>query len=240
MLYSQPPKQEAQFIFGLSIAVRISTPTSSKEMEAFFMPKNTPNAAVAAKPARLLSTRTLAYCAMLAAVQVVLARLIVPMPAVDTRFSIEAVPVFLAGALFGPLAGGLVGFCADLVGCLFSGFGYNPIFSVPPILYGVCAGLFRFYLGRKTNYLRVLLAFLPAVVLGSFLWQSFALAYVYNSAGAFWPSLLAQFLKRGVQFGITIFINAAVTTLLFQSKVFHRLGVWPPAPRKPRGGADAG
>lgn len=83
-----------------------------------------------------------------------------------------------------------------------------------------------------TNYLRVLLAFLPAVVLGSFLWQSFALAYVYNSAGAFWPSLVAQFLKRGAQFSITIFVDAAVANLLFKSKIFNRLGVWPPKPRK--------
>ena len=103
------------------------------------MPKNTPEAAFAAKPARMFTTKTLAYCAMLAAIQVVLARLIVPMPSADTRFSIEAVPVVLAGLLFGPLPGALVGFTADLVGCLFSGFGYNPIFCLPPILYGVWA-----------------------------------------------------------------------------------------------------
>lgn len=96
------------------------------------MSKNLSSAAVAAKPNRIMTTKTLAYCAMLAAIQVVLARLIVPMPAVDTRLSIEAVPVFLAGTLFGPLAGALVGFASDLVGCLFSGYGYNPIFALPP------------------------------------------------------------------------------------------------------------
>ena len=42
-----------------------------------------------------MATRTLAYCAMLAALQVVLARLIIPMPAADTRFSLEAIPVVL-------------------------------------------------------------------------------------------------------------------------------------------------
>lgn len=192
------------------------------------MPKNTPNAAVAAKPAKLITTKTLVYCAMLAAIQVVLARLIVPMPAVDTRLSIEAVPVFLAGALFGPVAGALVGFSADLVGCLFSGFGYNPLFALPPLLYGITGGLFRHYLGKRVSYLRVLLAFVPAVVLGSFLWQSVMLAAVYNGAGAFWPSLGVQLTKRGIQFGVTIFVEAAVVTLLFKSRVFHRLGVWPP------------
>ena len=67
-----------------------------------------------------LTTKTLACCAVLAALSVVLARLLIPMPDSTTRFSIEAVPVFMAGMLFGPLAGGLVGFTADFVGCLFS------------------------------------------------------------------------------------------------------------------------
>lgn len=195
------------------------------------MSKNLSAAVPAAKPARQMTTKTLAYCAMLAAIQVVLARLIVPMPAVDTRFSIEAVPIFLAGTLFGPVAGALVGFASDLVGCLFSGYGYNPIFALPPLLYGVCGGLFRYYLNKKVTFPRVLLAFLPAVFLGSFLWQSCALAYIYNSAGAFLPSLLAQFVKRGIQFSITIFIDAAVASLLLRSGVFNRLGVWPLAPK---------
>ena len=66
------------------------------------------------KSTRPFTTKTLAYCALLAALSVVLARLIIPMPNVTTRFSIEAVPIFLAGMLFGPLAGGLVGFSAEI------------------------------------------------------------------------------------------------------------------------------
>lgn len=93
-----------------------------------------------------MTTKVLANCALLAALSVVLARLIVPMPNASTRFSIEAVPIFIAGMLFGPIPGALVGFTADFVGCLFSGYGYNPIFCVPPILYGLCAGLLRHYI----------------------------------------------------------------------------------------------
>ena len=78
----------------------------------------------------VMSTRNLAYCALLAALSVVLARLIIPMPNATTRFSIEAVPIVLAGILFGPMPGALVGFCADFVGTLFSGFGFNPLFSL--------------------------------------------------------------------------------------------------------------
>ena len=112
--------------------------------------------------------------------RVVLARLIIPMPNETTRFSLEAVPIFIAGMLFGPIPGALVGFVADFVGCLFSGYGYNPMFCISPILYGLCAGLFRPMLVKKVNIGRIALAFLPAITLGSVLWQSFALAKVYG------------------------------------------------------------
>ena len=89
------------------------------------------SAAIARPPARSLkNVRTLVVSAVLAAISVVLARLIIPMPDVSTRFSLEAVPIFLAGMFFGPIPGALVGFSADLVGCLFSGYGYNPLFCV--------------------------------------------------------------------------------------------------------------
>ena len=120
----------------------------------------------------LKKPKTLAVCAMLAALSVIFARLIIPMPNAFTRFSIEAIPIFIAGVLFGPLAGGIVGFVADLVGCLFSGYGYNPLFCVPPILYGVLPGLLRFLLLKKADLWRIAAVYLPPVVIGSILYQS--------------------------------------------------------------------
>ena len=65
------------------------------------------------------SVRSIAICALLTALSVILARLLIPMPNETTRFSIEAVPIFIAGMLFGPLPGALTGFAADFIGCLF-------------------------------------------------------------------------------------------------------------------------
>ena len=178
-----------------------------------------------------MATRTLAYCAMLAALQVVLARLIIPMPAADTRFSLEAIPVVLAGLFFGPMAGAMVGFSADLVGCLFSGYGYTPLFCLPPILYGLFAGLLRRYVSNKPSFFRVLLAFAPAVILGSFLWQSVTLAYVYNSQGAFLQSLLLKLSTRGIQFAICWPVEAMITTILLKSGIFQALKIWPLEPK---------
>ena len=178
-----------------------------------------------AKPA--IATRTLAYCALLAALSVVLARLIIPMPNASTRFSIEAVPIFISGMLFGPLAGGLVGFCADFVGTLFSGYGFNPLFCVPPILYGVCGGLFRYYIAKNVSIPRLFVGMIPPVVVGSILYQSVTLAYIYPT-GTFLQSLILKLTTRSIQFSITLVLDVVVIFLLFRSRVFNRIGVWPP------------
>ena len=187
---------------------------------------NNPTTATAPASKRIMTTKTLAYCALLAALSVVLARLIIPMPNVTTRFSIEAVPIYLAGMLFGPMAGALVGFSADLVGCLFSGYGYNPLFCLPPILYGVFGGLLRRWLMGKPGLPRLAVSFLPPVVLGSILWQSAALSDVYNSKGSFQASLVYFLSTRTVQFAVTLVLDVLIIYLLMKSRVFDRMGLW--------------
>ena len=179
----------------------------------------------------VMATKTMAYCALLAALSVVLARLIIPMPNASTRFSIEAVPIYISGMLFGPLAGGLVGFCADFVGTLFSGYGFNPLFCVPPILYGVCGGLFRYYLAANASIPRLAVGLLPPVVLGSILYQSATLAFVYPT-GTFLQSFLLKLTARSIQFSITLVLDVIAIFLLFRSKLFNRMGIWPPRKQK--------
>lgn len=187
---------------------------------------NNPTTATAPASKRTMTTKTLAYCALLAALSVVLARLIIPMPNVTTRFSIEAVPIYLAGMLFGPMAGALVGFSSDLVGCLFSGYGYNPLFCLPPILYGVFGGLLRRWLMGKPSLPRLAVSFLPPVVLGSILWQSAALSYVYNSKGSFQASLVYFLSTRTIQFAVTLVLDVLIIYLLMKSRMFDRMGLW--------------
>lgn len=161
-------------------------------------------------------TKKLTVCALLTALSVVLARLIIPMPNEFTRFSIEAVPIFLAGMLFGPIYGGVVGFSADLIGCLFSGYGYNPLFCLPPILYGICAGLFRKKLCRKPSVAWISLSFALPVVFGSVLWQSFTLAYVYGKGGLL-PAFVGFLGTRSIQFAVTLVLDVLLVFLLQKS-----------------------
>jgi len=179
---------------------------------------------------RKFTTRMLVSMALLAALEVVLARFIVPMPNPTMRFSIEAVPIIVGGFLFGPVPGMLIGFVGDFVGTLFSGYGYNPAFAVPPVMIGLCAGLMRPILYKKVSYLRILAAFFPAVVLFSMLWQSYWLSFFYGTR-----TFLGFLGMRAIQFAITSVVNAAVIFGLFKSRVFDTLRLWPPVTLKADG-----
>ena len=174
------------------------------------------------------NTYALTVCALLTALSVILARLLTIIPSEISRFSLEAVPILLAGLLFGPVPGAAVGFAADFIGCLFSPFGYNPIFCLPPILYGLWAGLLRGYVWTKPTVWRVALAVFPAALCGSVLWQSAALALVYGGEAklAFFLTRLAS---RSIQFAVTGVIDTAAVWLLLRrnalSPVLHRLKI---------------
>ena len=161
----------------------------------------------------VFSTYSLTVCALLTAMSVVLARVLTLIPAETTRISLEALPIVLAGLLCGPIPGALVGFAADLIGCLFSPFGYNPIFCLPPILYGLLAGLVRRYVLEKSTLPRTALAFFPAALLGSVLWQSMALALVYGGEAKM-PFFLTRLATRSVQFSVTGCIDTVLVWLL--------------------------
>lgn len=173
------------------------------------------------------SVRATVTCALLTAISVLLARFLTIIPSESSRYSLEAVPLFLAGMLCGPLPGMLCGFAADFIGCLFNPYGYNPIFCLPPMLYGLFAGLLRPWLLRKCSPLRLALAFLPALALGSVLYQSFALALVYGG-GAKQAYFMTQLAARSVQFAITGALDVLVVWLLQRSGALRVSGLWSP------------
>ena len=174
-----------------------------------------PEKELSTAPRPVFSTYSLTVCALLTALSVVLARVLTLIPAETTRISLEAVPIVLAGLLFGPLPGACVGFAADLIGCLFSPFGYNPIFCVPPILYGLLAGLLRRYVLEKPTLPRTALAFFPAALIGSVLWQSMALALVYGG-DAKQAFFLTKLVSRSIQFALTGGVDTLIVWLLLR------------------------
>ena len=102
--------------------------------------------------------KALVYCAMLAAISVVMARVLCFATPDGVRWSLDKFPLFLAGMFFGPVMGSLTGFVADFTGSLMQ-FGFNPLLCPPAILYGLCGGLLRWYLQKKTSWFRLLISY---------------------------------------------------------------------------------
>ena len=174
-----------------------------------------------------METRTLSACALLCALNVVLARFMTVMPSAVARFSIEAVPLVLAGYFFGPVAGILVGFVGDTVGCLFSGYGWNPIISISPMMMGAFAGILRplcYKLEKPWDIWRAALTILPGKLLGSIYWTSQCLVWL----GFTKKGLGALMAVRTVEALLEFALDTLVVFLLLRTGVFQRMGFFPP------------
>lgn len=188
--------------------------------------------AVAQKRSRM-TTRTLSVCALLCALNVVFARFMTVMPSAVARFSIEAVPVLLAGYFFGPVPGMLVGFVGDTVGCLFSGYGWNPIISVTPMMVGAFAGILRpliYKLDKPWDIWRIALTILPSKLLGSIYWTSQCLVWLGFSK----KGLTVLMSTRAVEALSELVLEAIVLMILFKTGVFQRMRLFPPAKAEDR------
>ena len=174
-----------------------------------------------------METRVLVFCSVFAAMSIALARVLgIPIGA-DVRISLEAIPIILTGVLFGPLAGGMVGFVADFLGSIMT-FGFNPILCVTPVLVGVFSGLLRRVLGKKVTIWKLLLIEVPIFALVYVLWQGYALTLVFGGEhGGFWANYIYRVGTRSVQFGVTVVVDCILVYLMFRANVFNRVGIWP-------------
>ena len=171
-----------------------------------------------------ITVKAIAGCAMLAAISIVMARLLCFATPDGVRWSLDKFPLFLAGMLFGPVMGALTGFTADFLGSLMQ-FGFNPLLCLPAILYGLFGGIFRRYLVKKPSVFRLALSYLFPVVLGSILYQSYMLAYLFYDGGLR-EGLVYYLGTRTVQFSIMLVAEVAIIYTLVKLKVFTRLGFW--------------
>ena len=174
-----------------------------------------------------MATRVVATCALLCALSVVFARFTTVMPSAISRFSIEAVPIALAGYFFGPIAGVMVGAVSDTVGCLFSGYGWDPVLTGSPMLLGLFAGLLRpllYKMEKPWDFWRVAVTLLPGKLLGSVLWQSYWLVLLGHSKRAMGPLMV----YRAAEAGLELVLDTLIIFLLFRTGIFRRMGLWRP------------
>ncbi|HWQ06086.1 MAG TPA: folate family ECF transporter S component [Feifaniaceae bacterium] len=131
---------------------------------------------------KFFSPKRLSLMAMLIALQIVLSKFLMLQLTDSIRLSIDSVPILLAGLWFGPIAGGIVGALADLLGTvLFPTAGaYFPLLTVAFFLIGATSGLLSLAIKNRPAVLRAVVCVIPAELIGSFLFKSFALSTLYG------------------------------------------------------------
>lgn len=78
------------------------------------------------------------------------------------RISLFDTPLILAGIIAGPLWGMAVGFCADFIYSLTSGYSYSFIMMFSAVLWEACGGLFYH---KKVNFIKLLVVVLITSIL---------------------------------------------------------------------------
>ncbi len=149
---------------------------------------------------------------MLTALQVVLSRFLsieTPFVKIGTGF----VPVMLAGSLFGPLGGLIVGGVSDLVGAILFPFGaYFPGFTLTAAFSGLVYG---WMLRGKPALSKILTAYLITTVVVTLGFNTLFTAILYVKGTDPWHvKYLASLSTRLTQAAIMLFIQAAFTYLL--------------------------
>ncbi len=167
------------------------------------------------RPPLFGNLRVLCAAALLAALSVVLGKYL----AVSTpifRFSLENLPILMAGIFFGPVVGGVVGVVADLIGCVIMVFDINPFITAGAALMGVVPGIVTRIATRQGRPLRaptVALATGLAHIIGSMIVKTIGLS-IFTSTP---PATLAWRIPLYIIIGS---IEAAILILLTRNKLF--------------------
>lgn len=158
------------------------------------------------------SPRVLAEAALLAALSIVLGK-VIPVLSIDwLRISFENLPILIAGILLGPLAGAAVGAVADLIGCLIVGYTVNPIITLGAVLIGAVSGLI-YRLPLWSQRVRLPLAVASGHVIGSMIVKSIGLLLWFHLP-------VATILLRVPTYLIIAALECLIIKLLMTNRAF--------------------
>ena len=163
-----------------------------------------------------LNVRTMAILAMFTAISIVLTRFLVFQPMPSVRLELGNVPIMLAGFMFGPLAGMLVGAAADFVGSI-RGQGFDIPLMLVPMFMGCMAGLLRNYIVKNPNYIKIVGFTLTVNIIGKMLWTTYWLSIIIGR-----PFMEMFPIRVGVYTIIPI-LEAAVIFGLVSNVAFKRI-----------------
>lgn len=159
------------------------------------------------------NVRTLVFMALMIALHLVLTRVFV-IELGAYRISVGSVSTILAGLWLGPVAGGVCGLTADIIGCFIKGYAINPFITVAAILWGVIPALVRPVIVNKTKKAKT------AIICGSVVVTAVFSSLVFTTAGLVLMmgfNFYAIMPGRLIQFAIMIPIYCVLTCLMYFS-----------------------
>jgi ECF transporter S component (folate family) len=153
-----------------------------------------------------VSLKALTAGAMMAALSIILERVLALMPAsnmMDIRISLSNVPIILASILVSPVIGAIAGVVSDIVGCFISGYAPFPLLTAAPLVMGFLPGVF---LNKKGVYpfFKVLLAVTVSHVFASVIITTYGLSVMRGVA--FVPMLVTRLASCGINLAIDVIL----------------------------------
>lgn len=161
-----------------------------------------------------ITLKMIVALAMLSAISIICGKYLGINAGEFMRFSLENMPIILAGMAFGPLAGGAVGLVADLVGCVMVGWVPIPWVSVGACLIGVLAGAVRLMLKKTTlpSPIVTVITVFAAHFIGSVLIKTIGLWSMYST-----PYFVLM-LWRILNYAIVGTIDGIIVHILLRNK----------------------
>ena len=165
------------------------------------------------------SLKALTAGAMMAALSIILERLLGLMPAsnmMDIRISLSNVPLILASVLVSPIVGALAGVISDIVGCFISGYAPFPILTIAPLIMGFLPG-FLLKKSRDFSLLKVTFSITVSHILASVLVTTYGLSVMRGVA--FVPMLIT----RLPSCAINLVIDVVLVFLLLKTPLSKKI-----------------
>ena len=182
--------------------------------EVIFMSKS--------KTEKRMTTKSLVILALLSAISIILSRFCVIYFTESLRLSFGNIPVIIAGIMFGPIGGAVMGGVTDVLGStLMSGLGWYPPLTLTPILMGLIAGLLKQFVRKNTKFYKVLILTLAANGAGTMVWSTLSLSWLYGIP--FMTQAVYRFpFYAGVAVLEAVIIFALIKSGAFKSQLFDK------------------
>lgn len=108
------------------------------------------------------------------------------------RISYENLPIAMAGIIFGPFAGFVVGICADICGCLAVAYTINPIITLGAGAIGLVCGTISLFAKNRFSPVWLIVSDVAGHIVGSIIIKTIGIAIYYGAENGFWALMFTR------------------------------------------------